>query len=315
MRTRTLGGLSTGAIGFGAMVLSPGMYGPVDEATAATALQAAIDAGSTLINTSDGYGVAGHNEDIVGRAIGGRREDVQVATKFGFLLQPGADPHAFPVRYEFGQLAVNAEPRYVRAYAHESLRRLRTDYLDVYYPHFPDPQVPFAETVGAVADLIREGTVRHLGVSNVTAAQLREAHQVHPVSVVQTQWSMWSPADPDLLKAIDEIGAGIVAWSPLGGGFLTGTVTKLAENDFRHAIDRYAPLRDLAADLGITPGQLALAWLLDQHPHVVPIPGSRTPEHIRQNTAAADIDLDDVTRRRVQEALAGLGPAGEMRVV
>lgn len=327
MHTRNLHNLSTGAVGFGAMVLSPGMYGPIDDRSAVAALHAAIDAGCTLIDTSDGYGTAGHNESLVGRAIAGRRAEVQLETKFGFLLRPGADAHTFSVRYAFGRLAVNADPRYVRDYAHESLRRLGTDYLDVYYPHFPDPQVPFADTVGAVAELIHDGSVRHLGVSNVTAAQLRQAHAVHPVSVVQTQWAAWTPIDPELLDVIDEIGAGIVAWSPLGGGFLTATVTTVGDQDFRQAIDRYrpenlaanvdryAPMRALAADLQITPGQLALAWLLHEHPRVVPIPGSRTVAHIRQNAQAADIVFDDDTVRRVRSVLAGIQPAGEMSVL
>ncbi|WP_411151825.1 aldo/keto reductase [Streptomyces sp. A30] len=319
---RFLGDLETSAIGFGAMVLSPGMYGEIDDERAVAALRAALDEGATLIDTSDGYGADGHNERVVGEALKGRRDGVAVATKFGFRVPEGAEGHRFPVSYAFGELAVNAEPRYVRGYAEQSLRNLGTDVIDLYYPHFPDPQVPLEDTVGAVADLVKDGLVRHLGLSNVTADQLRRAHAVHPVAAVQTQWSMWQPVEPELHAAARELGVGIVAWSPLGGGFLAGTVQKLAEDDFRRNIprfdeanlrtnnDRYAPLRGIAADLGLTPGQLALAWLLHQDDHVVPIPGSRTPAHIAENLSAARVDLHADTLARVDEALAGFDPQG-----
>jgi aryl-alcohol dehydrogenase-like predicted oxidoreductase len=319
---RMLGGLTVPAIGFGAMVLSPGMYGEVDEDRAQRALAAALDAGATFVDTSDGYGPDGHNEQLVGRALRGRRDEVVLATKFGFRIPEGAEAHRFPVGYAFGELAVNADPRHVRGYAEQSLRALDTDRIDLWYPHFPDPQVPLADTVGAVAELIEAGLVRHLGLSNVTAAQLREAHAVHPVAAVQTEWSMWRPVDPGLLQAARELGVGLVAWSPLGGGFLTGTVTALADGDFRHNAprfagealarnnDRYAPIRSLAAELGLAPGQLALAWLLAQDPHVVPIPGSRTPAHVEENVDAARVTLHEDTLRRIGQALAGITPEG-----
>ena len=320
--TRTLGALTVPAVGFGAMVLSPGMYGEVDEDRARRALLAALDAGATFVDTSDGYGPDGHNERLVGRAVRDRRDEVVLATKFGFRIPEGAPGHRFPVGYAYGELAVNADPRHVRAYAEQSLRGLGTDRIDLYYPHFPDPEVPLADTVGAVAELVDAGLVRHLGLSNVTAAQVREAHAVHPVAAVQTEWSMWRPVDPELLATTRELGIGVVAWSPLGGGFLTGTVTALGEGDFRHNAprfagdalarnnDRYAPVRDLADGLGLAPGQLALAWLLAQDPHVVPIPGSRTPAHVVENTAAARIVLDVDTLRRVDDALAAFRPEG-----
>ncbi len=320
--TRTLGDLAVPAIGFGAMVLSPGMYGEVDEERARQALTAALDAGATFVDTSDGYGPDGHNERLVGRAVRDRRDEVVLATKFGFRIPEGAPAHRFPVGYAYGELAVNADPRHVRAYAEQSLRELRTDRIDLYYPHFPDPEVPLADTVGAVADLVQAGLVRHLGLSNVTAAQVREAHAVHPVAAVQTEWSMWRPVDPELLATTRELGIGIVAWSPLGGGFLTGTVTALADGDFRHNAprfagdalarnnDRYAPVRALAGELGVAPGQLALAWLLAQDPHVVPIPGSRTPAHVVENVEAARTTLDADTLRRVDDALAAFEPEG-----
>ncbi|MGF1661866.1 MAG: aldo/keto reductase [Kineosporiaceae bacterium] len=319
---RRLGGLDVPAVGYGAMVLSPGMYGPIDDERADVALRAALDAGATFVDTSDGYGDAGHNERVVGRAIRGRRDEVVVATKFGFRVPEGAARHAIPVGYAFGEVAVNAHPDLVRGYAEQSLRELGTDRIDLYYPHFPDPEVPLEDTVGAVADLVRAGLVRHLGLSNVTADQLRWAHAVHPVAAVQTEWSMWRPVAGDLLAAARELGVGIVAWSPLGGGFLTGAVTTLGEGDFRHHAprfaggnlaanhDRYAPVRALAGRMGVTPGQLALAWLLAQDPGVVPIPGSRTPRHIEENLAAARVELAAGELAEVDAALAATTPVG-----
>jgi aryl-alcohol dehydrogenase-like predicted oxidoreductase len=319
--TRTLGALTVPAIGYGAMVLSPGMYGPIDDATALRALRHAVDAGATLIDTADGYGAGGHNETLVGRAVAGR-DDVLVATKFGFNLPEGVPAHRFGVGYAFGDLAVNGEPRHVRRFAEASLRRLGRDAIDLYYPHFPDPVVPIEETVGAVGELVRDGLVRHVGVSNVTADELRRAHAAHPVAAVQYEWSLWRPIEPDLLAAADELGVGIVAWSPLGAGFLTGAVRQIDAGDFRANAprfdaanlaannDRYAPIRALAADLALTPGQLALAWLLHRHPHVVPIPGSRNPAHIDENLHAARVALDAGTLRRVDEAVDAFAPSG-----
>jgi aryl-alcohol dehydrogenase-like predicted oxidoreductase len=319
--TRHLGDLAVPAIGFGAMVLSPGMYCDIDDDRALTALRHAFDAGATFVDTSDAYG-EGHNEALVGRAIAGRRDDVVVATKFGLNIGDGAEHHAFPVAYAFGELAVNAEPRYVRAYAQDSLRRLDTDVIDLYYLHFPDPEVPVEDTAGVVAELVADGLVRHFGLSNVTADELRRAHATHPVTALQVEWSMWKPILPELLAVADELGVGIVAWSPLGGGFLTGTVTTVGDADFRRNAprfqgdnlavnnDRYAAVRRLAEGLAITPGQLALAWLLHQHPAVVPIPGSRTPAHIDENIDAARIDLHPDTLEQVDRLLAGTVPAG-----
>ncbi|MGW0192569.1 aldo/keto reductase [Nonomuraea sp. NPDC003201] len=316
MKTRTLGSLRVPAIGFGAMVLSPGVYGDVDDARAEVALKAALDGGATHVDTSDAYGVDGHNERLVGRAIKGRRDEVVVATKFGLAIPEGEPGRSHPVGYAFNELRVNADPRLIRRYAERSLRNLDTDVIDLYYSHYPDPGVPIEDMTGALAELVRDGLVKHIGLSNVTAAQLRAAHAVHPVTAVQNEWSMWRPLDPGLLAAARELGVGIVAWSPLGTGFLTGTVESLAEGDFRHNAprfsaenlagnnDRYAPIRALAAQLGITPAQLALAWLLHQDEHVVTIPGSRTPAHIEENLAAADLTLHADTLARVEEALA-----------
>lgn len=319
---RSLGGLDVPAIGFGAMVLSPGMYGEIDDDRGVAAIRAAIAAGGTFIDTSDAYGDAGHNERLVGRAIRGRRDEITVATKFGLAVPSGAEAHSLKVGFAFEELLVNAEPKYIRGYAESSLRNLGTDVIDLYYLHFPDPQVPIEESIGAMAELVADGKIRHLGVSNVTPDELRRAHAVHPISAVQTEWSMWRPVDPSLLSAARELGIGVVPWSPLGAGFLTGTVQTVDQDDFRSNAPRfdpaslaannasYAALQALAADLGITRSQLALAWLLHQDPAVVPIPGSRTPAHIEENLAAAEITLHPDTLARIDAVLARVEPVG-----
>ncbi|MGW1345279.1 aldo/keto reductase [Kribbella sp. NPDC002412] len=319
---RTLGELQVPAIGFGAMVLSPGMYGEIDDDRGVAALQAAIDHGGTFIDTSDAYGDASHNERLVGRAIRGRRSEITLATKFGLKLADGAQAHPLKVGFAFEELLVNAEPKYIRGYAEDSLRNLGTDVIDLYYLHFPDPQVPIEDSIGAMTELVADGKVRQLGVSNVTPDELRRASAVHPIAAVQTEWSMWRPVDPELLEVARELGVGVVPWSPLGAGFLTGTVQKLAADDFRNNAPRfgadslqannqsYAALQALAVDLGITRSQLALAWLLHQDPAVVPIPGSRTPAHIVENLAAAEITLHPDTLARVDAVLARIEPVG-----
>jgi aryl-alcohol dehydrogenase-like predicted oxidoreductase len=322
MVTRTLGdGLTVSAVGFGAMVLSPGMYGGVDEERGLAALDHAIRAGATFVDTADGYG-GGANEELVGRAIAGRRDEVVVATKFGLNLPDGVEPHRFPVAYRFGELAVNCEPANVRRFLEASLRRLGTDRVDLYYPHFPDPRVPIEDTVAAVAELVREGLLRHVGLSNVTAEQLARAASVHPIAAVQAEWSLWSRGvERDLLPLAERLGAGLVAWGPLGNGFLAGDVV-LGDDDFRHNAprfqgdnlsrnrDRFAPLRRIAEEAGIAPGQLALAWLLARSPRAVPIPGSRSPAHIDENVAAARIRLAPEVLAQVDEVSASSEAVG-----
>lgn len=324
--TRRLRGLTVSALGLGAMSLSPGMYSDVGEDRARDALLAAVDAGVTHVDTSDGYGTNAHNERLIGRVLADHRDTVHVATKFGFQIPDGAPRHRVPIGYEFGFLEVNNDPALIRGYAEGSLRRLGREVIDLYYPHFPDPQVPLEETIGAVADLVRAGLVREIGLSNVDAQQLRRACGVHPISAVQTQWSLWEHPDPELRAAADELGVGIVAWSPLGAGFLAGTITDLVPGDFRTNIsrysrdnlavnvDKYAPVRDLATELGRSPAQLALAWLLAQSPSVVPIPSSTNPAHIAENLRAVDEPLDAETCARIDAALADFDPAGSMRI-
>ena len=324
MPTRHLGPLVVPAIGYGAMELG-GAYNPATDGTSAlAALTAAVDAGCTLVDTSDAYGP---NEEQIGAflASGRRRDEIVISTKFGMRPFPDAPLHRFPVAYGPGEFVINAEARYVRPYLERSLARLGTDHVDLYQPHFTDPEVPIEETVAGMVPLQQEGLVRHLALSNPSTADLRRAQTVAPIAAVQVDWSMWWPIDPDLLAHCEATGVGIVAYSPIGRGFLTGTVTAVGATDFRASIerfapaqlaenhDRFAPIRALATELGLTPGQLALAWLLHRSPVVVPIPGSRTPVHIRENAAAARVSLDPAQWERVDAAVAAFVPVGRVR--
>ncbi len=310
--------MSVPAIGFGAMVLA-GTYAPADP-DAGGALAAALDAGCTFVDTSDAYGPS---EGQIGSFLTGRRRDeIQISTKFGLRPPAGEPTHRLPVPWGPGEFAINAEPRLVRGYLERSLRRLGTDHVDVWSPHFPDPEVAIEDTVAAMVPLQAAGMVRHLGLSNPTVEHLVRAQTVAPIAAVQVEWSMWHPIDPALLAHCEATGVGVVAWSPVGRGFLTGTLAAVGEGDFRTGVERlvganlaannerFAPVRALAADLDLTPAQLALAWLLHRSPVVVPIPGSRTPDHIRENAAAALVALDDATRARIDAALAAFVPAG-----
>jgi aryl-alcohol dehydrogenase-like predicted oxidoreductase len=322
MKKRTLGtgGLTTSAIGYGAMALVDHMYGRSDDERALGTLRHALDAGATMIDTADAYGADGHNERLVGRAVAGRGSDVQIATKWGIVAGPGE--HAHRVTHSHDQeIWIDARPERARAAAEASLRRLGVEAIDLWYLHFPDPGVPVEETVGAMAELVAEGKVRHIGLSNVTSDQLLAGHQTHPVAAVQSEYSLWT-RDPEreLLPALRELGIGFVPWSPLGAGFFAGSADRIGApgEDFRSNHprfrdenlsanrDRYAPLRGLAAELGITPAQLALAWILHQGDDIVPIPSTRTPAHLDENLAAADVELDEATLARIDE----LAPAG-----
>jgi aryl-alcohol dehydrogenase-like predicted oxidoreductase len=323
MNSRRLGGLEVPAVGYGAMALSPGMYAPIDDQTGLAALRHVFERGAGFVDTSDAYGHDFHNEKLIGRALAEwHGDEVVVATKFGYRFPPEAKPHRVRVRYASREVAVNAEPRFVREYALASLRRLGVERIHLWYPHFPDPEVPIEDTIGAMADLVSEGLVAHLGLSNVGADQLRRAVAVHPIAAVQVEWSMWRPIEADLLAAAVEHGVGIVAWSPLGSGFLTGSVGRVADGDFRANFDRftpdnlaannerYAPMRELAVRRNLSPGQLALGWLLHQYESVVPIPGSRSPAHIDENLAAAAIELSLDDLATVDKARQAFEPAG-----
>jgi aryl-alcohol dehydrogenase-like predicted oxidoreductase len=316
MRTRTLGPLETSAVGYGAMVLI-GLYGEVDEQQGVDVIEHALDLGVTMIDTADAYGVRGANETLVGRAIGARRDAVQVATKWG-IAAPGVHANRVKATYE-NEIWIDARPDRARAAAEASIRRLGVDAIDLWYLHFPDPGRPIEEAVGAMAELVDTGDVRHLGLSNVTAEQLRRAHAVHPIAAVQVEYSLWTrDVESELLPVARELDVGIVAWGPLGNGFLAEPIAALEDGDFRHNaprfrrdnlernLDRFEPLRELADELGITPAQLALAWLLHRGDDVVPIPGTRSPAHLESNVAAAGIRLDDEALARIEEA----APAG-----
>ena len=267
-------------------------YGSADDDASVAAIRAAIDAGVTLLDTAMSYG-GGHNERLVGRAVAGRRDEVVLATKFGI------------VRGDDG-VRLDAHPSRVRGYCEGSLRRLGVDVIDLYYLHRVDPAVPVAETVGAMASLVGEGKVRHLGLSEVSPEQLAQAAAVHPIAAVEFEWSLsWREPEDDVVPAARAAGAGLVPYSPLGRGLLTGKLPEgpFGAGDFRAADARFAgaaldrnltlvgELTRIASRLGVTTGQLALAWLLARGPDVVPIPGTRNRSRVVENAGAAGIVL------------------------
>jgi aryl-alcohol dehydrogenase-like predicted oxidoreductase len=299
--TRTLGqGLEVSAQGLGCMSMS-GVYGPADDDEGLATIRRALDLGVSLLDTADVYGL-GHNEELVGRAIAGRRDEVVLATKFGIVRH--ADDRSFR--------AINGRPEYVRSACDASLERLGVDHIDLYYQHRADPDVPIEETVGAMTELVAAGKVRHLGLSEAAADTIRRAHAVHPISALQSEWSLWSrDLEAEVIPIARDLGVGIVPYSPLGRGFLTGTVTsidELARADFRRGTPRFdgenfdrnvqvvERVRTIATEKSITPGQLALAWLEAQGDDVVPIPGTKRRTYLEENVAALDVRLapDDI---------------------
>lgn len=317
---RTLGrnGPQVGSLGYGAMVLE-GYYGPSDDLQAVNTIRHALATGMTMVDTADAYG-NGHNETLVARAVNGRRREALVATKFGIVFDNGVAGTDVPTGWGFS-LKINGTPGYVRRALSASLRRLGTDTIDLWYAHYPDPATPIEETVGAMAEAVKAGKVRYLGLSNVTAEQVRRAHRVHPIAAVQYEYSLWRrEAEADLLPTLRELGIALVGWSPLGGGFLTGTVKQLEANDFRNNNprfkgenlaanqSRFEPFLQMARELGVTPAQLALAWLLHQGPDIVPIPGTRKTERVDENAGAATLQLSAAQLQRI-DALARPGTA------
>ena len=310
---RTLGknGPKVSAIGYGAMV-AEGYYGAADENSAVDTIRHALDIGVNFIDTADTYG-KGHNETTVARAVKGRRDDCVLATKFGIVFEPDQKGTEFQTGWGFS-LQLNGTPAYARRALDGSLQRLGVDTIDLWYLHFPDPTTPIEETVAAMAEGVRAGKVRHLGLSNVTAEHVRRAHAVHPIAAVQYEYSLWRrEPEQELLPALTELEIALVPWSPLGGGFLTGTVNELGKDDFRNHnpkytgenfkanTDRFAPLLELAKTLNITPAQLALAWLLHQGENTVPIPGSRKKERVAENAAAANIHLSREVLKQIND--------------
>ncbi|MEU4244618.1 aldo/keto reductase [Actinoplanes sp. NPDC026619] len=294
MEQRRLGALTTSAIGLGCMGFSQA-YGPADDEESIGVIRDALDHGITLIDTAMSYG-QGHNERLVGQAIAGRREDVVLATKFGIVRGEGG-------------VRVDGRPENVRGYCDASLQRLGVDVIDLYYLHRVDPQVPIGETIGAMADLVTTGKVRHLGVSEVNPAQLEQAVAAYPIAAVEFEWSLaWREPEDDVVPAARRLGVGLVPYSPLGRGLLTGALPAgpFPEGDFRRTDPRFGEehltanldlvqaLAKAAEERGVTPGQMALAWLLAQGDDVVPIPGTRNRKRLAENAAAAGIEVGPV---------------------
>ncbi|WP_445263089.1 aldo/keto reductase [Pseudokineococcus sp. 1T1Z-3] len=312
MPSRTLGDPASGsalrvsALGLGCMGMSE-FYGPSNERESLATIAAFCDAGGTLLDTADMYGPF-TNEQLVGRAVAQRREQVVVATKVGIRRRPD------------GSRSVDGRPEHVRAACEASLRRLGVEHVDLYYQHRVDPDVPVEETWGALADLVRAGHVRHLGISEAAPETLRRAHAVHPVTAVQTEWSLWSrDVEVDgVLATARELGVGVVPYSPLGRGFLSGALrdrAALASDDFRRSDPRLQDgrlpsnlrlveqVQALAAELDATAAQVALAWLLAQGPDVVPIPGTRRAGRLAENLAAVDVVLGTDLLARLDRTL------------
>jgi aryl-alcohol dehydrogenase-like predicted oxidoreductase len=313
MKSRKLGnqGLIVSELGLGCMGMSE-FYSGRDDNEAIATIHHALDLGVTFIDTADMYGPF-TNEKLVGEAIKDRREQVILATKFGNMRSP-----------EGGFLGVSGKPDYVRQCCDDSLQRLGVEIIDLYYQHRVDPTVPIEDTIGAMAELVQQGKVRYLGMSEAAPATIRRAHAVHPISALQTEYSLWS-RDPEdeILPTIRELGIGFVPYSPLGRGFLSGgfkTVEDLAPDDYRRNSPRFqgenfaknlelvAQIQAIAAEKGATASQLALAWLLAQGEDIVPIPGTKRRAYLEENVAAADILLTQDDLRRI-EAVAPKGVA------
>ena len=299
MKTRKLGkDLTVSAVGLGCMGMSFA-YGATDDNESVKTLHRAVDLGITFFDTAETYGPF-HNEVLLGKALKPVRDRVVIATKFGFKLDLTKSGLA-------SMIGVDSRPEHVKEVAEASLKRLGTDVIDLFYQHRVDPNVPIEDTVGAMAELVKEGKVRALGLSEAGAATIRRAHAVHPIAALQSEYSLWS-RDPEeeVLAVCRELGIGFVPYSPLGRGFLTGAISKvndLAADDFRRNLPRFqgenfdanaalvAKLESLAKDKGVTAAQLALAWVLHQGDTIVPIPGARKLHHLEQNAAAAEITL------------------------
>jgi len=315
MHTRTLGqGLEVSAIGLGAMGMSQS-YGPNPGSRddMIGVLRGAVDRGITFVDTAEVYGPY-VNEELVGDALAPVRDDVVIATKFGWDIRDGRS------------VGLDSRPEQIRRVADASLRRLRTDRIDLFYQHRVDPDVPIEDVAGTVGELVAEGKVRHLGLSEASAATIRRAHAVHPVSAVQSEYSLWT-RDPEseVLPTLAELGIGFVPFSPLGKGFLTGTVdpgASFSEGDIRRTIPRFTAenraanlslvdhVRTLADARGATPGQVALAWLLARQPWVVPIPGTRRLERVEENAGATAVVLSADERADLDALAARVGVRG-----
>jgi aryl-alcohol dehydrogenase-like predicted oxidoreductase len=313
MKTRKLGQLEVSALGLGCMGMSE-FYGTADEGEAIATIHRAIELGVDFLDTADMYGPF-TNERLVGRAIADRRDQVVLATKFG------------NERREDGSfVGINGRPEYVHEACNASLERLGVDHIDLYYQHRVDNSTPIEETVGAMKELVEAGKVRHLGLSEASSATIRRAHAVHPITALQSEWSLWT-RDPEaeVIPTVRELGIGFVAYSPLGRGFLSGrirSVDDLDEKDFRRRgprfqgenfqrnLDLVAQVEAIATEKGATPSQLALAWVLAQGDDVVPIPGTKRRAYLEENAGADEIELTDDDLRRLDDVFPE-GAAGD----
>lgn len=318
MKTRQLGSsLKVSAVGLGCMGMSHA-YGGQEEAKSIETLRHAVDIGVTFFDTAEVYGPF-TNESLLGKAFKGMRDRIVIATKFGFRIAPegqGTDR----------MVGLDSRPEHVREVAEASLKRLGIEVIDLLYQHRVDPAVPIEDTVGAMADLVRAGKVRALGLSEASAASIRRAHKVHPISAVQSEYSLWTrDHEKDVIPTCRELGIGFVPYSPLGRGFLTGALKStegFGEKDFRRSLPRFQEenfkanlafvetLKRIAAGKGVTAAQLALAWVLHQGDFIVPIPGARTVGHLEENAAAANVVLADADLAAIAAAIPATAIAG-----
>jgi aryl-alcohol dehydrogenase-like predicted oxidoreductase len=306
MKTRMIGKstLEAGEIGLGCMGMSE-FYGASDVRESINTIHRALDLGVTLLDTADMYGI-GENEKLVGKAIAGRRNEVVLATKFGI------------VRNEEGEfLGVSGRPEYVKRACEASLKRLGVEVIDLYFQHRVDPDTPIEETIGAMAELVREGKVRYIGMSEAAASTIRRAHAIHPITAVETEYSLWSrDVEDEILPTCRELGIGFIPYSPLGRGFLTGQIQKFddfAKDDFRRFLPRFQGenfnknlvladyVKELAVQKGCKPSQMALAWLLAQGEDIIPIPGTKRISYLEENIGAVNVQLTAGDLRRINE--------------
>jgi aryl-alcohol dehydrogenase-like predicted oxidoreductase len=308
MKLRTLGSsdLEVSAVGLGCMGMSE-FYGASEDSASIEVLHHAIDRGVTFWDTADMYG-SGHNEQLIGRALRGRRDEVVLATKFAVMRGPNGE-----------WLGLSGKPEYVKQACDASLQRLGIDHIDLYFQHRVDPEVPIEDTVGAMAELVEAGKVRHLGLSEAAAETLRRASAVHPITALQSEYSLWSrDLEDQILPACRDLGIGLVAYSPLGRGFLSGAIRSpddLAEDDWRRVNPRFQGeafeknlelvrrIEELASSKGCTPAQLALAWVMAKGDDYVPIPGTRRSQRLDENAAAADVSLTEAELAEIDDVI------------
>jgi aryl-alcohol dehydrogenase-like predicted oxidoreductase len=312
---RSLNDLTVSDMGLGCMGMSA-FYGTADEGEAIRTIHRAIELGCTFLDTAEMYGPH-KNEELVGKALKGRRDEVVLATKFG--IRPDATPE------EPNRRVIDGSPENVRRSVEGSLQRLGTDHIDLYYQHRIDPETPIEDTVGALAELVQQGKIRHIGLSEAAPDTIRRAHAVHPITAVQSEYSLWSrDIESEVLPTLRELGIGLVAYSPIGRGFLAGRFTdpaELDEGDFRRTNPRFtgdnlernqrlaAKIREIAEEKGLTSGQLALAWVLAQGEDIVPIPGTKRVAYLEENWGATDVELSDDELERIDAELPDV--AGE----